>query len=62
MRDSHVTAFKRELLKDLAFLPPCVLTSSARGLGRGELLNFIAGLRVAYERSGRLEAIKRGML
>ncbi|GFR43936.1 hypothetical protein Agub_g5074, partial [Astrephomene gubernaculifera] len=62
VRDSHVTAFKRQLLQDLAFLPPSLLTSSAKGLGRGELLNFIAALRVAYERSGRLEAIRQGML
>ncbi|KXZ52762.1 hypothetical protein GPECTOR_8g152 [Gonium pectorale] len=62
VRDSHVIAFKRALLRDLAFLPPSILTSSAKGLGRGELLNFIGGLRVAYERSGRLEAIRQGML
>ncbi|GLI58595.1 hypothetical protein VaNZ11_000323 [Volvox africanus] len=61
-RDSHVTSFKRSLLKDLAFLPPTILTSAAKGLGRGELLNFIAGLRVAFERSGRLTAIRQGML
>ncbi|GIL70844.1 hypothetical protein Vretimale_3922 [Volvox reticuliferus] len=61
-RDSHVTAFKRSLLEDLAFLPPSILTSSAKGLGRGELLNFIAGLRVAFERSGRFAAIRQGML
>ncbi|KAG2439301.1 hypothetical protein HXX76_004660 [Chlamydomonas incerta] len=62
VRDSHVTAFKRALLRDLAYLPPSLLTSAARGLGRGELLSFIAGLRVAYERSGRLEAIRQGMI
>ncbi|KAG2498912.1 hypothetical protein HYH03_003102 [Edaphochlamys debaryana] len=61
-RDSHVTAFKRGLLEDLAFLPPSILTSAAKGLGRGEMLNFIASLRVAFERSGRLEAIRQGML
>lgn len=62
VRDSHVTAFKRALLQDLAYLPPSLLTSAAKGLGRGELLSFIAGLRVAYERSGRLEAIRQGMI
>ncbi|EFJ45466.1 hypothetical protein VOLCADRAFT_82197 [Volvox carteri f. nagariensis] len=60
--DSHVTAFKRALLQDLAFLPPSVLTSCAKGLGRGEMLNFIARLRVAFEKSGRLLAIRQGMM
>ncbi|GLC37836.1 hypothetical protein PLESTB_001481600 [Pleodorina starrii] len=61
-KDSHVTAFKRALLRDLAFLPPSILTSAAKGLGRGEMLNFMAGLRIAFEKSGRLAAIKQGML
>ena len=41
----NMEAFKRELLKDWAYLPPCVVTSAAQGVGKNQLLSLLAQLR-----------------
>jgi GTP-binding protein len=47
-RDVNVAAFKAALLDTHGFtsIPPSIITSAANGLGKGELLAFVASLRV----------------
>lgn len=49
-RGSNIATFQRALIEDygLAFLPPCLATSSSAGEGRGELLRHIAVLRTLW--------------
>jgi GTP-binding protein len=50
----NVAAFRAALVAQagLPVLPPAVVTSAATGGGRGELLAYIASLRVMFEQSG----------
>ena len=49
-----MTAFQAALLADCGFsyLPPCLVTSASRGLGKGEVLAHIAQLRGMLEVAG----------
>eukprot|EP00879_Flechtneria_rotunda_P007654 GHRR01008026.1.p1 GENE.GHRR01008026.1~~GHRR01008026.1.p1 ORF type:complete len:294 (+),score=74.87 GHRR01008026.1:358-1239(+) len=50
-KDENITAFKHALLQHYGFtaVPPSLITSSASGAGKQELLSFIASLRVLFE-------------
>lgn len=43
--EKNIEAFKKELLKDWEYLPPCVVTSSQKGIGKNKLLSLLAQLR-----------------
>lgn len=47
----NITAFKRALLQQQGFtlLPPSLVTSASAGMGKQELLNYVASLRVMFE-------------
>lgn len=48
---TNVVAFKQALVakQGFAVVPPCLVTSASQGLGKQEVLNFIASLRVLFE-------------
>ena len=48
----NAAAFKRRLLEDWEALPACFETSSKLGLGRGEVLGYLASLRRLEEEQG----------
>jgi hypothetical protein len=50
-KSENVAGFCAALLQGYGFryLPPTLLTSSAKGLGKGELLGHIASVRVLFE-------------
>lgn len=39
-----INAYSKEMLKEWEFMPPCFLTSSEKGIGRAELLEYIDSL------------------
>lgn len=47
----NVAAFKQALLEKQGFslVPPSLVTSASSGMGKQQLLNFVASLRVMYE-------------
>jgi hypothetical protein len=50
----NMTAFQAALLDDYGFryLPPCVITSASKGVGKGELLGHAALLRDMFAAAG----------
>lgn len=56
-KESHMRQFKMKLLETLEVLPPSIVTSAAKGVGRTEMLHFIASLRVAFEKAGGIKAV-----
>jgi len=48
---ANVDAFKKEMLKEWEYLPPCILTSAEQGLGKQQLLSLLAQLRDHYNRN-----------
>eukprot|EP00775_Hariotina_reticulata_P003760 gene3760-4019_t len=53
-KSENIVGFKRALIEQHGFtaVPPCLITSSSAGVGKQEMLGFIASLRVLYEQSG----------
>jgi GTP-binding protein len=48
---ANIGAFKQALLETQGFsiVPPCLVTSASSGMGKQELLQFVASLRVMFE-------------
>ena len=49
----NMEAFKRILLEDWDYLPPCIATSSRQGKGKGQLLALLAQLRDHWNKHAR---------
>jgi len=54
-KSENIMGFKRALIEQHGFaaVPPCLITSSSAGVGKQEVLGFVASLRVLYEQSDR---------
>jgi GTP-binding protein len=49
---ANIKAFKADLLKEYEELPACFESSAAEGLGRAEVLNYLAQLRKLDKEQG----------